>query len=181
LTTQRRRAPTTRRISDQWLQYIRGTVLESAAATFTETNVALPVVVSEGFVIEAHLVEFQPGSFTLADLKATDDTWNVNLQLTKSSQSAIIRIDDPDLIYSYQMEYHSIDLQTAEGIPIFTYPRAGALNWQFPEPILLPFSEIFFGIQYSGGSVVNRGSFRIGYKTVRLTTRQLPELIQAVT
>lgn len=180
MTSQRRRTPTTRRISDQWLQYVRGTAVESAANTFTEVTVALPVVVAEGFVIEAHLVEFFLPSIRAADLKATDDVLTMSCQLTKSSQSAIIRLDDPDYIYGFQGDFYSIDIQTAEVVPAIRIMRQGAINWQFPEPILLPFSQIFFGVDTGGGSVAERYSFRIGYKTIRLTTRQLPELIQAV-
>jgi len=181
MTTQRRRTPTTRRISDQWLQYVRGNVTESAAATFAQSTVNLPVVVAEGFVIEAHLVEFDLPSVTAADLIATDDQLIYSCQLTKSSETAIVAIDDPSLIYGFGIEYDAIDIQTAEKVPVLVHARRGALNWQFPEPILLPFEQIYFSALTSGGSVAKDYRFRIGYKTIKLTTRQLPELIQAVT
>jgi len=181
MTSQRRRAPTTRRISDQWLQYIRGRSTETGAATFSEITVNLPVVVAEGFVIEAHLVEFELPQIRPADLKATDDLVTMHCQLTKSSQSGVINISNPDYIYGNAVDYHSIDIQTAEVIPTNPVIRIGALNWQFPEPILLPFEQIYFSFSTVGGSVAEAYAFRIGYKTIRLTTRQLPELIQAVT
>lgn len=181
MTTQRRRAPTTRRISDQWLQYIRGTVQESGINTFTQVSVALPVVVAEGFVIEAHLVEFMLPPVVPADFIATDDQIQMAVQLTKASQASLVTLSDPDYIYGHLVDAHTVDVQTAEKAPVWDNHRLGALNWQFPEPILLPFSEIFFGARSQGFSSVGNYHFRIGYKTVRLTTRQLPELIQAVT
>jgi len=183
MTTQRRRRTTinTRAISDQWLQYVRGSLAESAAATFTQSTINLPVVVGQGLVIEAHLVEFQLDSVTPADLTATDDSVRYSCQLTKASQTGLISLADPNYIYGLDREYQTIDIQTAEKAPVLTHDRLGSLNWQFPEPILLPFEQIFFGVQTNGGSAAKTYRFRIGYKTVRLSTRQLPELIQAVT
>lgn len=181
MTTQRRRAPTTRRISDQWLQYVRSSVTESAANTFTEAQINLPVVVAEGFVIEAHLVEFQIPGPDLAALQATDDNASVSVQLTKATQSAIVPLSDPDYIYGHQLQWLSPAARTAEKAPVLPIQLFGALNWQFPEPILLPFEQIHLGAVSFGLASAQTYRVRIGYKTVRLTTRQLPELIQAVT
>ena len=178
MTTPRRRAG---RISDQWLQYVRSIVTESAAATFTEVTVNLPVVVAQGFVIEAHSIELDIDALTFADLKATDDTLIYAAQVTKASQTAMLSLDNPSLIYAHSIEYASIDIQTAEKSPVLIHERIGQKEWQFADPILLPFEQIFFAMQTSGGSVVKSTRMRIGYKTLQLTTRQLPELLQAVT
>ena len=181
MTTQRRRQATTRRISDQWLQYIRGGQTMTAANTFTELSVALPVVVAEGFVIEAHLIEFDIPLPLVADLGETDDTATITCQLTKASQSQLIQMDDADYIYGMRRTYLTPNARTSEQAPVFAADSMGSMNWQFPEPILLPFTTISFGMDTDGVAFPPRFRFRIGYKTIRLTTRQLPELIQAVT
>jgi len=183
MTTQRRRRPPqSQRISDQWLQYVRASVTLSGANTFTQATINLPVVVSQGFVLEAHIVEFSvPGIIVATDLGDTDDNTQLVVQLTKASQSAIIQIDNPDYIYGYNEEFLTPNARTAEQAPVLHHTLNGGLNWQFPEPILLPFEQIFLGANSAGVAVAPTFRCRIGYKTVRLSTRQLPEMIQAVT
>lgn len=153
----------------------------SAANTFTEVALNLPVVVAEGFVIEAHLVEFELPALVASDLGETDDTMNQQLQLTKATQTSIVGINDPDYIYGAAFMALTPNARTAEQAPVLWVHRSGALNWQFPEPILLPFTQIFFAYATTGVAVAAGAAVRIGYKTIRLTTRQLPELLQAVT
>jgi len=181
VTQRRRRTVQARAISDQWLQYIRGTVTLSAANTFTQITVALPVIVGQGMVIEAHLIEFALPPAQLADFGETDDQATFNAQLAKSSQTAIITLDNPDLIYGITDEYSTWNARTAEQAPVLHRLRRGGLNWQFPEPILLPFENIYFGCNTSGVAAAPDFQFRLGYKTVRLSPRQLPEMIQAIT
>ena len=181
MTTQRRRASTRGRISDQWVQYVRGQVTLSAADAFTQVVVNLPVVVGQGFVIEAHGIEFGLPQLINADLLATDDRVLYQLQLTKSSQASVAPVDDPNYIAGYTVEYISFDLQTAEKVPVLIHHRQGQINWSFPEPVLLPFEQIFFSALTSGARQPAVFRFRLAYKTLQLTTRQLPELLQAVT
>lgn len=181
MTTQRRRPARTRRISDQWLQYVRGSVTLSAANTFSESTVNLPVVVAEGFVIEAHLVEFEMPAMVVADLGETDELVQFLVALTKATQTSVPNIADPNYIYGYAFDLVTPNARTAEQAPVAKHERSGSLFWQFPEPILLPFEQIFFGANTGGVAAAPTFRFRIGYKTIRLTTRQLPELIQAVT
>jgi len=184
MTTQRRRRSSQRvgRISDQWLQYVRGRVTLSAANTFTEVTINLPVVVSTGLVIEAHLVEFDyPLIVPSADLGDTDDTMTLEIQLTKASQTTMLRNDNPDLIYGVVRQFMTPNARTAEQAPVLMHHKAGELNWQFPEPILLPFAQIFLGANTTNVATAPTFTVRIGYKTVQLSTRQLPELLQAVT
>lgn len=171
---------TTRRITDQWLQYIRGQVALSTANTFTQVTIPLPVVVSEGLVIQAHLIEFELPAVTIADISATDDNLVHRCQITRTSQTGPIGLLNPDLIYGITEEFEAPAARTAEGKPVVYHIRQGELNKVFADPILLPFSQIFFGGTTAGASQADSFNFRIGYKTIKLRTNQLAELIQAV-
>lgn len=168
-------------LRDEWLQYSRASLAESAAGTFTELTINLPVVVSQGFVIEAHSIEFEMPAITAADLTATDDEVTQYAALTKSSQTGSIRLANPDTIFAYQRQFLTVDIQTAEKAPVVVNDQIGALRYNLPEPVLIPFEQIYFGIHELNGSAVKTFGFRLGYKTVKLATNQLVELLQAAT
>lgn len=170
-----------RAMSDQWMQYIRGRVLESAANTWTQTTVNMPVVVGQGYVVEMYSLEIQTPTFATSELSATDDITTQTCQLSKSSQTALLTLDNPDVIAIFARDVRSVAARTAEKAPIFAYQYVGKLNVDFPEPILLPFEQIYFGARTEGGAAAGTYYFRIGFKTVRLATNQLVELLQAVT
>ena len=154
----------------------------TTANVFREVSVNLPVVVGEGFVIEAHLIEFDVPQIEVADLKATDDAIQHSMQLTKASQSAMVQLDDPDLIAGFHVTYLSVDIQTAEVIPAIPNVKKGAALHDFRDnPILLPFEQIYFGVISDGAAAARTYRFRFLYKTVKLTTTQLVELVQAIT
>lgn len=172
---------TRRGIRDEWVQYVRGTITESGANTYTEATVNMPVVVAQGFVLEVHTIEFTIPPLVAADVIATSASVRRRCQLTKSSQSALISIDGPNLIASHDLQTLSADIQTAEEHSGVNTLLMGRLLHAFEEPILLPFEQIYFAAHSAGYGAAAVYTFRIGYKTVKLSTRQLPELVQAVT
>lgn len=178
MPTKTRRA---RAMSDQWMQYVRGRVLESAANTFTQTTVNMPVVVGQAYVVEMYSLEIQTPTLATSEISATDDITTQTCQLTKSSQTALLTLDNPDLIAMFARDVRTPAARTAEKAPVFAYDYAGGLNQVFPEPILLPFEQIYFGARTEQGAAAGTYYFRIGFKTVRLATNQLVELLQAVT
>lgn len=169
-------------LTDQWMQYIRGNVAESAANTFTQVTINMPVVVAKGLVVQAHSIEWSiPGPDAAGEISATDDQLRQRCQLTKTSQTTILALDDPNLISAYDVDYWAPAARTAEGKPVLPATHVGNLYMHFPEPILLPFEQIFFAAQGTGEGEVHTYRFRLGFTTVQLATSQLVELIQAVT
>jgi len=166
---------------DIYMQYIRGQVTESGNSAFSQVTVALPVVISQGFVIQMHEVEFNAPAVTAADLIATDDFTTHGLQLTKSSQTAQIDIDDPNFIAGYLFDRQTIDLQTAEKSPVLEVPRHGALKQVFTMPILLPFEQIYFNVKQANVTATSTLRFRLGYTSIKLSSRQIVEIVQAIT
>lgn len=166
---------------DQWMQYIRGSVLESAAATFTENTISLPVVVSQGLVVEIWSIEWELPTLGIADISATDDIAEHRVQLTKASKTAILRLDDPDLIAAHHLKLYSPSARTAEKGSPTTVGAMGLVVHNFPQPVLLPFEQIYLSAATAGGGSAYRYNVRLGFTTVKISTRQVVELIQAVT
>lgn len=167
---------------DQYLQYIRGTVVESAINTYTESTINMPVVVGQGYVALMHTMEWEVSTeIAIADISATDDIFKLRAQLTKSTQSSLLRLDDPNVIEKFDLQIYSPSARTSEkGSPLLWQPM-GAWCKTFDVPVLLPYEQIFLGAQSQGGSIVYRYNFRVGITMVKLGTTQLVELVQAIT
>lgn len=176
----RRRAAQSRGISDQWLQYVRGVVTETGANTFTQTTINMPVVVGQGYVVQMHSLEWQLPTPAVGEVSATDDELSYYCQLTKSSKSAAIDLDDPDLIAAFQRQHLGPSARTAEKSPVMVTIRNGQLVTVYDPPILLPFEQIFFAAVGTGEAAARAYRFRMGITTLKLSTTQIVELVQAV-
>lgn len=181
MTTRGRSRRTTTTIRDQWIQYLRASVTETAANTFTQTTINSPVVLSQGYVIEMHTLEFDHDVAAVGELSATDDELVHRVQLTKTSQTALLRVNNPDLIANWFEQYLSPAARTAEKAPVWSKTYSGQRLWTFTQPVLLPFDELFLSMQGAGEAAARQSTMRLGFKTVRLGTQQLVELIQSIT
>ena len=166
---------------DQWIQFLRGSVLVSPANTFTQTTLALPTVVSQGLVLEMLDVEFAFESLAGSEISQTDDSLTIQVQLTKASKTAMLVLSDPDLLAAYEVNFQSPSARTAEKAPVIEINPMGSLYRAFPAPILLPFEQIYLGARTAGIATGPTLRVKIGYLTTRLATNQLVELIQAIT
>ena len=143
-------------------QLLGGRVVESAANTFTQATIAVPVnrvTGSSNFaqVIEALWVEF--------DLTGVEGFNAINegfvCQLTQTSKTAIVLIDDADMIAKQSIEVQAI--VTSGGGIQQNIVRVNLTDMAGHGPIIAT-PNVFFGISGLALAAVVTASFRMAYR-----------------
>ena len=140
-----------------FLEFLRDRVVESAANTFTESEIKTPASRSESLAMLIWMVEF-----FLPFPSVEDGEQNVlQAHLAKKSQSAIINLEDSDLIAIVRSE---VDAGGAQGsLSEYQVVAKTELIQRFDPPILYPKAEMFLGIAGVGNAAALAVSARVGY------------------
>lgn len=133
-----------------FLEFIRATVTLSAANTFTQVTIATPVGRASNLAMLIHSIETEVDGF---DTPADQD--QIEIQLTKVSQTAMIRLADPNLIYR---DTRQIGFVTSGSFMFKNEDRQ-----EFRPPILYAQSNMYFGCKTAGQAAARRFDIRIGY------------------
>jgi len=145
------------------LRFFRFSVVETAAATFTEQGLDTQLSIERGVIWLIHFIEFEVLGATLDDPGAASSE-EFQVQLTRETKPTIVGYDDADLIEKYQLQ---IDRATAIGTdagPLYKVTESPKMIRYVPA---IPFaaSTLFVGVAGTSGSAgTYRG--RVGY-TIR--------------
>jgi len=143
-------------------QTLGGRVTESAANTFTQQQIAVPVnrvtsSLNTAQVIEALWIEFE--TRVLGTIQAVAD--ELEVQLTQTSKTTSVNIDDVDMIAKIHL-----------GIVMIATTGGNAMNQVFHINLtdgaghgpIIAVPNVFLGIEGTSLSAAQGASFRMGYR-----------------
>jgi len=141
-------------------QTLGGKLTESAADTFTELEITVPVMRvgmpnNRAQVIEVLWVEFDSKAGLL---NAAGET--ISAQVTTSTKSDVVQLDDADLLANHSWQ---LNLLTS-GASIMQQPFHLDLSDGAGHGLIVATPSLFFGIKGTSTGVATQQSFRIGYR-----------------
>lgn len=161
----------------EFMAYLRAELTESAASTFTETEIDTGLSTDRGVVMEIHQVEFDFSCLQLAELSANGEEY-VGMHVTKDSQSDILNVNDTELISKYEYSiFRSVAIGTDAG-PLW-YDKERPIVFTFPKPIPYVKPTIWIGLKGSDATAKNTGRVRIGYTLSKVSKSDFVELLVA--
>lgn len=161
-----------------FMNFLRGKVTESAASTYTENEIDTNLSAERGVMMEIHSVEFDFTLLQLAEIAAAGEE-SLAMQLVRESKSAIVNVDDPDLLCKRgEYMFRSAAIGTDAG-PLW-YKHVRPIQIIFPKPLPYVKPSIVVGILGSDASAVNTGRFRIGYTLRKINKTEFLELLIAL-
>ena len=152
-----------RKLTDEdILRISRARVTESAASTFTQVEIDTQLSVERGVIWMLEFVEFIFGPMGVLNEVAVNGAERISLQLAKTTQTAILNGNDPDLI---QIAIRELNRSAAIGTdagPLW-YLADRVVKYTFSTPFPVASQGLFFGIEGTDASAVNSADIRIGY------------------
>lgn len=162
-----------------YLNFLRFQVVESAASTFTETEIDTNLSAERGVMMEIHSVEFDLTTLQLFDEVAAGGQENLRVQITRETKSALVSMNDADLIAQVRREIiRSAAIGTDAG-PLYILTDK-VLRIDFPLPIPYVKPSIFVGVQGSDAASAHTVNGRIGYTLRDIEREDFLELLVAL-
>lgn len=157
----------------------RGRVTESAGTVFTEIEVDTQLSADRGLIWLIHWIEFEFERLELLDAVAQGDLEEVFAQITKSTQTAIINLDDPDLVQkkTYQLA-RAATIGTDAGPISFLTESVSRVH--YPIPVPYAGQGIFVGLQGTEAGGTHTLAVRIGYTLKEVDDRTFYRIAQAL-
>lgn len=162
-------------------QFMNGKVIESAANTFTQAEISLPVVHDLGNG-KALVVELLKVFYELSSVEPIDNTSvTLSAQITKDSQAAMILLENASCIFRVIKNLYLFDtgatdatvtVQRTSGMHIHDYTDGNGNGY------LLGKTKIFLGIK--GTAFVGANVFRVKllYRMKQVSAQELIGIIQ---
>jgi len=164
---------------DDILRIARGSVTESAAATFTQLEIDTNLSVERGVIWLVHFIEFITQDLLFLNEVAASGSEALDCQLTKQTQTAILRGNDPDLIQSHcQRVSRSAAIGTDTG-PLY-FKTFAEKRFDFPMAVPVASQSLFLGIIGTDASGVHRVDIRIGYSLRAVSDKFFFRVAQAL-
>lgn len=166
-------------LRSEYLNFLRFSVTESAAATFTEVELDTNLSAERGILMEIHSIEYYlQSNFGLLREVAAGATEQFECQVTRETKSAILNLNDADLIGKYGLQVtRSAAIGTDAGPLWLPYEVVHKDVFELPIPYVKP--SIFVGILSSFSSVATI-SGRIGYTLRDISREEFLELLVAL-
>ncbi|MBA7550727.1 hypothetical protein ES705_43250 [subsurface metagenome] len=136
-----------------FMEFMRGSLAQSAANVFTEREVQTPTSKTETMAMLIHQIELRPARLIDSTPTAED---HIAVQIAKAPQDSTDDIDNPDIIAYYMARTH-LDAVFNQMV------EKGYQEVKFDPPILYPKSTIYAGINTIGFAAPMTLNFRIGY------------------
>lgn len=145
------------------LRFLRFSVTESAAATFTENEYQTNLSLERGMIAAIHTLEIEILPSTL-EVPAASSSETVSVQITREGKTALVNFNDSDALIK-------VVVQVARGAAIGT--DAGPVvtllvnphRFMYRPPILFAGESLFVGVQATNAAAQTiRG--RIGYSLI---------------
>lgn len=162
-----------------YLNFLRFRVTESAAATFTESEIDTNLSAERGVMMEIHSVElFLENNTLLSEVPAGGEE-DIHVQITRESKTAIANFLDADVIARVNREVtRSAAIGTDAG-PLYLFGD-NVIKLDFPLPVPYVKPSIFVGIQGSDASTAQIVSGRIGYTLREINAEDFLGLLVAL-
>lgn len=174
--------PASNKRMDKHPQFLNIRATESAPNTYTSRSVRTPVV--RGFGIsgeKAIVMEILKIFMNCAMSDIVNDTVTaVNIQLTKHVQTAILNVDDPEIIAMRTKTTYCYDTGTTDATIVTSDPGEW-LEWDLSDGQgngwLFAYEEIHLGVHSLLNANVKEGGAKILYRMVEVTASELLGLL----
>ena len=165
-------------LRSEYLNFLRFSLDESAAATFTQLELDTNLSAERGILMEIHSVEFESLDDILMREVAAGASEQIICQVTRESKTANATINDADVIAKL---WHQISRSAAIGTdagPLYFTPGS-MVKVDFPLPIPYVKPSIFIGLVATIATATRiRG--RIGYTLRDIEREEFLELLVAL-
>lgn len=166
-------------LSGDFLNFLKFSVTESAAATFTEKEIDTNLSAERGVLMEIHSIDL---IFPNIILMATEIAANANevtqFHISRESKTAFIKFDDADCIASIARQMgRSAAIGTDAG-PLYQFFE-NCVRIDFPMPLPYVKPSIFMGLLASAASATSVQG-RIGYTLRDISRQEFLELLVAL-
>lgn len=171
-------AKTSVNIRSNFMNFLRFTLDETGAATFSQKELDTNLSAERGVMMNIHSIEVFFNNLDKFNEIAASSTETTSFQVTRESKTAIIRQDDSDLIFLADKQVvRTAAIGTDAGPLWMLYDRVYVQNFPLPIPYVKP--SIFVGLQATGaaGTTVKG---RIGYTLQDIDRDQFLELLVAL-
>ena len=151
------------------LRFLRFSVVESAAATFTESEFDTQLSVYAGFIWMIAFMEIDGMTASSIDDAAQGANEELNVQITRESKSALVNYNDSDLIEKVRVETERYATIGTDAGPVVLLTQSPII---ITYPIPLPYAgqSIYIGVQSTAGAAKTvRG--RIGYTIKKVSDK----------
>lgn len=163
---------------DEIIRFLRFSITESAAATFTQQSYDTNLSIDRGIIWMIHWIEWDLNVAHIADDPAQGASESITGQVTREGKSALLQHDDSDLIAKTAVIWkHAATIGTEAG-PMYaldTYPKIQ----HFPIPLPFANQTIYIAILSTAGAAqTSRG--RLAYTLRRVTDKFFYRIAQAL-
>lgn len=153
---------------DEIIRFLRFSVTESAAATFTEQDYDTQLSIDRGLIWMVHFIEVDANVLDLDEVAAGGNE-SINLQICRESQSDILAFNDSDVIYSFsEVITRSAAIGTDAG-PLYNLDYFPKMT-KFPIPLPYANQSIYIGLK-STAAAAKTVTGRIGYILRRVSDK----------
>jgi hypothetical protein len=147
---------------DEIIRFLRGSAIESAASTFTQTSQDTQLSVERGVVMLIHWLELEFETIGLLSEVAANASEAITAQITRETETAIQNIDSTDVVLKYELNLVRAAAIGTDAGPLW-FQHTNPVRFDYPVPIVYASQNIFFGIQGTDGATPHSVSYRIGY------------------
>lgn len=167
------------RLASDFLNFLRFDVVESAAATYTQTELDTNLSAERGVMMEIHSIElYSPDYVNLTEV-STAASESIAAHIARESKTTATPLDDADIIAFFSRGMiRSAAIGTDAG-PLWTFiDNVQRVDFPMPIPYVKP--SIFVGVMGTDASVTARIRGRIGYTLRDIDREEFLELLIAL-
>lgn len=162
---------------EEILRMFRFSVTESAAGTFTQTSYGTNLSLERGVIWEVHFIDFEILPSTI-DTPAAGADEQTQVQITRESKSALVNLDDADLIALVIAEVSRSSAIGTDAGPLWKY-WLNPLRFNFNPPLLYGAANIYCAIKSTSGTA-RTGRGRVGYTLRSVTDKMFYQIATAL-
>lgn len=165
-------------MSSDFLNFLRFSVTESAAATFTQAEIDTNLSAERGVMMEIHSIEIDHNVFQyFREVAANSAEW-WRFQVTRETKTGLINGNDADLIWQVSQQITRAAAIGTDTGPLYALSDT-TLRVDFPLPIPYVKPSIFVNLQATAASPTTVYG-RIGYTLREVSREEFLELLVAL-
>ena len=149
---------------ERYMEFLRSTVEESAAATYTETVIHCPVSENEQLAMLIHSIEWWIESPETIDTKES----SLQAHLAMASKTAIARLKDRDVLSIITSTHQAGFVEGTLTEFVRTWVRRQWILY-FNPPILYPRRVLYLAVAGTENVAAYEADVRIGYTLARVS------------
>lgn len=141
------------KVSKDFMEYLRGTVTETGANTFSQVTINTPVGRANQLAMLIHEIVMELDPTNSIDALADND--GINMQVTKDSETNLVGVDSESHIASHDQTFKLV----TSGATTFDRRKTKIFN----PPLLYAKSKMFFSAVSAGQAAAKTYNVKIGY------------------